>query len=626
MRAQVDDRARRLIEPAPPGSGGWIRRLWPFLAARRRDVFLAFGASIVGMGLSALTPLVTKVVVDDVVGDGEGSITPWLVALMGIAVVTFIGAYVRRYVGGRVALDVQYDLRTSIFERLQRLDLAGHDHMRTGQLVSRASSDVGLLQGILSFLPITAGNLVTLLVSVVVMAVLSPILTAVALVAVPALLIVMVRLRLRVFPASWDAQQRAGEVAEVVEEAVSGVRVVKGFGQERRMIGDLTGSAEKLFRSRARLVRIQARYTPMLQTIPALSQVLVLVLGGWLVINDRITLGTFLAFASYLVQLVAPSRMLAGLLALAQQARAGGERVLELLDSTSEVTDRPGAVPLTEARGEISFDAVTFGYLRSEPVLDDFSLHLAPGERVAVVGTSGSGKSTLALLLPRFYDVQEGRITLDGMDVRDLTLESLRRSVGVVFEESFLFSDSVRSNIAYGRPDASADDVERAARAAAAHDFILELPDGYDTVVGERGLTLSGGQRQRIALARTLLTDPRVLVLDDATSAVDATTEEEIQSSLSTLLEGRTTLLIAHRRSTLRLADRIVVVDGGRLVAEGTHEELLVSSPLYRALLAGPDDEILEGDDDAGGGLGRGDRVGVAGAASRLPHWSGSRC
>jgi ATP-binding cassette subfamily B protein len=581
-----------VIEPAP--HGGWIRRLWPFLAAHRRDVLFAFGASILGMGLSSLSPLVTKFVVDDVVVHHHGSIGPWLGVLFAIAVAAFAGAFVRRFVGGRIALDVQYDLRTAIFERLQRLDLAGHDRMRTGQLVSRASSDVGLLQGILSFLPVTAGNIVTLVVSLVVMVSLSPMLTAVALVAVPALLAVMIRLRLRVFPASWDAQQLAGEVADVVEESVSGVRVVKGFGQERRMVEDLSHTAEGLFRSRARLVRIQARYTPMLQSIPTLSQVLVLVLGGWLVIHDEITLGTFLAFASYLVQLVAPSRMLAGLLALGQQARAGAERVLDLLDSTSEVTDRPGAEPLTDVRGEVVFDDISFGYLRAEPVLDGFSLHLDPGERVAVVGTSGSGKSTLALLLPRFYDVQRGRVTIDGRDVRDVTLESLRRTVGVVFEESFLFSDTIRANIAYGRPEATDEEIEEAARAAAAHGFILDLPDGYDTVVGERGLTLSGGQRQRIALARTLLTDPRVLILDDATSSVDATTEEEIQGALTTLLEGRTTILVAHRRSTLRLADRIVVVDGGRVVASGQHEDLLATSALYRGLLAGPDDAIVE--------------------------------
>ena len=380
------------------------------------------------------------------------------------------------------------------------------------------------------------------------------------------------------------------------------------------MIGDLTASAEGLFRSRARLVRIQARYTPMLQTIPALSQVLVLVLGGWLVINDRITLGTFLAFASYLVQLVAPSRMLAGLLAVGQQARAGGERVLELLDSTSEV-DRPAgrrAARRRARRGQLRRRHLRLPALRAGAGRTSrCTSPPASGWRWWARPARASRPSRCCC--PASTTCRRGGSRSTAMDVRDVTLESLRRSVGVVFEESFLFSDTVRSNIAYGRPDASADDVERAARAAAAHDFILELPDGYDTVVGERGLTLSGGQRQRIALARTLLTDPRVLVLDDATSAVDATTEEEIQSSLSTLLEGRTTLLIAHRRSTLRLADRIVVVDGGRLVAEGTHEELLGSSPLYRALLAGPDDAIRRGAGGRRPGLGRGDHLGLAG-------------
>ena len=437
-------------------------------------------------------------------------------------------AYVRRFIGGRVALDVQFDLRNAIYERLQRLDLASHDELSTGQLVSRASSDVGLLQGMLSLLPITAGNLVGVVVSLVVMVILSPLLTVVALVAVPALAWVALRLRTKVFPATWDAQQRAGDVAQVVDEAVSGVRVVKGFGQEDRALADLTSAAGDLYRSRVRNVRVQARYTPALQSIPVLAQVATLALGGWLAIHGRITLGTFLAFSSYLVQLVAPIRMMATLIAVGQQARAGAERVLELLDSNPRVVDPPNPKPLVAAAssnpsgngaapkmvGAVAFDDVSFGYLRTEPVLAGFSLHLAAGERVAIVGASGSGKSTVALLLPRFYDVQQGAVTLDGIDVRDLALDELRRAVGVVFEESFLFSDSVRANIAYGRPDASDEEVEAAARAAAAHDFITALPRGYDTEVGERGLTLSGGQRQRVALApsrahRPARADPR---------------------------------------------------------------------------------------------------------------------
>ncbi|HEX9969987.1 MAG TPA: ABC transporter ATP-binding protein, partial [Acidimicrobiales bacterium] len=518
-------------------------------------------------------------------------LAPWLALLLLFGLFRFGAAFVRRYTGGRVALDVQHDLRTAIYDRLQRLDYARHDELQTGQLVSRANSDVGLVQGLLSFLPLMAGNVVMLVVSVVVMAFLSPLLTLVVLAVVPLVLLVAMRLRTGVFPAAWDAQQRAAEVAGVVDEAVSGVRVVKGFGQEQRELDHLASSASTLFSSRMRLIRIQARFSSALQAVPQLGQVGIVALGGWLALRGRISVGTFLAFSSYLVQLVAPMRMFAVLLAFAQQARAGAERIFELLDSNPVVTERPDAGEVARLRGEVTFEDVRFGYLRSEPVLQGFSLRVAPGETVALVGASGSGKSTVSLLLPRFYDVQDGGVRIDGVDVRDVTFESLRRQIGVVFEESFLFSDSVRANIAYGRPDATDEEVRAAARAAEADGFIEALPHGYDTVVGERGLTLSGGQRQRIALARALLTDPRVLVLDDATSSVDSRVEEEIHATLRRLMEGRTTLLVAHRRSTLRLADRIVVVDRGRVADEGTHEELLARSPLYRTLLAGPGED-----------------------------------
>ncbi|HEX4532445.1 MAG TPA: ABC transporter ATP-binding protein, partial [Acidimicrobiia bacterium] len=406
------------------------------------------------------------------------------------------------------------------------------------------------------------------------------------------------------FPAQWDSLQRAGEVAGVVDEAVSGVRVVKGFGQEDRELAGLTDAAEGLYRSRVRTVRLQARYQSALQAIPALGQVGVLALGGWLAIQGQISIGTFLAFSTYLVQLLAPVRMFAGMVAVAEQARAGSERIFELIDSNPLVTEQPDAPPLEVTTAEITFEHVSYGYLRSEPVLRDFSLRVAPGETVALVGASGSGKSTVSLLLPRFYDVQGGSIRIDGVDVRDVTLDSVRREIGIVFEDAFLFSDTVRANIAYGRPGASDDDIERAARVAGAHDFVMDLPLGYDTVVGERGLTLSGGQRQRISIARAVLTDPRVLVLDDATSSVDTRTEEQIHATLREIMADRTTVLIAHRRSTLRLADRIVLVADGRVAESGTHEELLASSPEYRALLHGPgddleDDETVEPDRDA---------------------------
>jgi len=581
--------------PPPEGKErkekGWIRQLWPWLARHKKDVYLAFGVAIVGMVIAALTPVVEKVLLDNINLHPDAAIWPWLLLLVLAGVIRFGAAYVRRFFGGRVALSVQHDLRTAIYDTLQRLDFARHDELQTGQLVSRASSDVALLQGLLAFLPIISGNLVMLVISLVIMLILSPLLTLVALAVVPLLFVVALRMRSGVFPASWDAQQQAAEVAGVVDESVTGVRVVKGFGQEDRERDRLTDRSHGLFRSRMRLVRIQALLVPTLQALPAFGQVAVLALGRWLALHGHITLGTFLAFSTYLVQLSAPARMFAGLVAVGQQARAGAERIFELLDSNPLVTESHDAKPLPTVRGQIDFDDVSFGYMRSEPVLNGFTLHVQPGEVVALVGASGSGKSTVSLLLPRFYDVQDGTVRIDGTDVRDVTLDSLRRQIGVVFEESFLFSDSVRNNIAFGVPDATFDDVIAAAQAAEAHEFILALPDGYDTVVGERGLTLSGGQRQRVALARALLTDPHVLILDDATSSVDARIEEEIHATLRRLLQNRTTLLIAHRRSTLRLADRIAVVDGGRVVDSGTHDELMLRCGLYRRLLAGPGDD-----------------------------------
>ena len=441
------------VEPAP--RGGWIRRLWPFLVAHKGKVAIALGVAVVGQVVVALTPVIEKVVIDDVIKSNDQPLWPWIVLLIGAAVVGFVAAYIRRYVGGRVALDVQYDLRNAIFERLQRLDFARHDELPTGQLVSRASSDLGLIQGLLSFTPIMVGNIVLVVVSLVVMVVLSPLLTLIAILCIPVLLWVSLRLRLTLFPATWEAQQRAGEVAGVVDEAVSGVRVVKGFGQEDRELHHLTETSEGLFRSRVRMVRMQAKLQSALQTIPVLGQVAVLGLGGWLAIQGEVSVGTFFAFSSYLVQLVAPVRMFATLLAISQQARAGAERILEILDSNPLVTEKPDARALTGVRGAVDFEHVRYGYLRSEPVLCDFTLHVAPGETVALVGASGSGKSTVSLLLPRFYDIQEGAITIDDVDLRDVTLDSLRRNIGVVFEDSFLFSDSVHNNIAYGRPDAT---------------------------------------------------------------------------------------------------------------------------------------------------------------------------
>ncbi|MFD9562298.1 ABC transporter ATP-binding protein [Streptomyces sp. NPDC059994] len=568
---------------------GWARRLTGYAWRYRRDVVLALGSSLGGMAVMALVPLVTKVIIDDVIGAHTRSLAVWTGLLIAAAVVVYVLTYIRRYYGGRLALDVQHDLRTDMYATITRLDGRRQDELSTGQVVGRATSDLQLIQGLLFMLPMTIGNILLFLISLAVMAWLSPLLTLVALAVAPALWFIARLSRTRLFPATWYAQGQAAAVAGVVDGAVSGVRVVKGFGQEDQETGKLREVGRKLFAGRLRTIKLNSRYTPALQAVPALGQVAMLALGGWLATRGEITLGTFVAFSTYLAQLVGPVRMLAMVLTVGQQARAGVERVLELIDTEPSIADGTKELP-ADAPATVEFDDVRFGYEDGRPVLDGFSLEIHPGETVAVVGASGSGKSTVSLLLPRFYDVTHGAVLVGGHDVRELTLASLRAAIGLVPEDSFLFSDTVRANIAYGKPDATQEEIEAAARAAQADHFISELPGGYDTTVGEHGLTLSGGQRQRVALARAILTDPRLLVLDDATSAVDARVEHEIHEALKSVMAGRTTLLIAHRRSTLNLADRIAVLDEGRLAALGTHEELQRDSALYRRLLTDPDE------------------------------------
>ncbi|MCS0605349.1 ABC transporter ATP-binding protein/permease [Streptomyces sp. LP11] len=568
---------------------GWVRRLAGYAWRYPKDVVLALGASLAGMAVLAVVPLITKVIIDDVIGDHSRDMAPWAGALLGAAVLVYGLAYVRRYYGGRLALDVQHDLRTEMYGSITRLDGRRQDELSTGQVVGRATSDLQLIQGLLFMLPMTIGNVLLFLISLVIMAWLSPPLTLVALAVAPAIGWIARRSRSRLHPATWYAQAQAAAVAGVVDGAVSGVRVVKGFGQEEQETGKLREVGRRLFAGRLRTIRLNSRYTPALQAVPALGQVAMLALGGWLAVRGHITLGTFVAFSTYLAQLVSPVRMLAVVLTVGQQARAGTERVLELIDTEPVLRDGTRTLP-ADAPATVEFDDVSFGYEGGPQVLDGLSLEIRSGETLAVVGSSGSGKSTLSLLLPRFYDVGRGAVLVGGHDVRELTLDSLRAAIGLVPEDSFLFSDTVRANIAYGRPDAGQEEIEAAARAAQADRFIAELPEGYDTKVGEQGLTLSGGQRQRVALARALLSDPRLLVLDDATSAVDARVEHEIHEALTHVMRGRTTLLIAHRRSTLNLADRIAVLDGGRLADLGTHEELQARCALYRRLLTDPDE------------------------------------
>ncbi|KIF03243.1 ABC transporter [Streptomyces sp. RSD-27] len=567
---------------------GWGRRLAAYTWRYRTNVLLALGSSLAGMAVMALVPLVTRVIIDDVIGNRTRPMGPWAGLLVGAALLVYAATYVRRYYGGRLALDVQHDLRTDMYDTIARLDGRRQDELSTGQVVGRATSDLQLIQGLLFMLPMTIGNFLLFGISLAVMVWLSPLLTVVALLMAPALWFIAKRSRKKLFPATWYAQGQAAAVATVVDGAVTGVRVVKGFGQEEQETGKLREAGRRLFGGRMRAIRMNSRYTPALQAVPALGQVAMLALGGWLATNGHITLGTFVAFSTYLAQLVGPVRMLAMVLTVGQQARAGVERVFELIDTEPVIREGTRELP-ADAPATVEFEDVRFGYDPERPVLDGFSLALREGETVAVVGASGSGKSTVSLLLPRFYDADHGTVRVGGHDVRELTYDSLRAAIGLVPEDSFLFSDTIRANIAYGRPGATDEEIRAAARAAQAESFIQALPAGYDTKVGEQGLTLSGGQRQRIALARALLTDPRLLLLDDATSAVDARVEHEIHEALRAVMAGRTTLLIAHRRSTLALADRIAVLDGGRLADIGTHEELEVRSALYRRLLTDPE-------------------------------------
>jgi ATP-binding cassette subfamily B protein len=570
---------------------GWLRRLSRACWRYPRNAVLALAGTLVVSLVGIAIPLIQRAIVDDLTSAAQPAIWPLAVALLVAAGASFAGLYVRRYRGGQLSLDVQHDLRTQLFSALSRLDGTRQDELHTGQIVSRSISDLTMIQSLLSMVPMLMGNAVLFVGSLAAMAFLSPTLTLIALAVGPPLWFISAASRRTLFPASWDAQQQAAGIAAVVDEAVTGVRVVKGFGQEGQEVGRIERASARLYASRVRAVRLLARYNPALQAVPALGQVGVLALGGWLALRGTISLGTFLAFSSYLVAMVWPVRSLAGLVTIGQQARASVIRVFEVIDARPVVTDRPGALPLPPGVPDVELGDVWFGYVPSQPVLRGLSLRVTPGETLALVGPAGSGKSTISLLLPRFYDVSGGSLRVGGHDVRDLAQDSLRAAIGLVMEDSFLFSDSVAANIAFGRPDATREQIVAAARAAEADEFIAGLPQGYDTVVGEKGLTLSGGQRQRVALARALLTDPAILVLDDATSAVDPQVEAEIHETLRRVMHGRTTLLIAHRRSTLQLAQRIAVLDEGRLVDEGSHEELMARCPLYRLLLAGPGED-----------------------------------
>jgi ATP-binding cassette subfamily B protein len=491
----------------------------------------------------------------------------------------------RRFLAGRLSLAVEYDLRNAMYRHLQRLSFGFYDRHQTGQLMSRATVDLQSVRFFLGYgLIFFSQNLITVVVVVAALVAIDWQLALIALAISPAIVVAAYRYSRISHPVLKDVQQRIADVTTHAEENIVGVRVVKAFAQEERETTRFAGLAGRVFDQAINAARIQARYVPMLQSLPNLAIAAVLLVGGYSVIHGSLSLGSFFAVNGYLLLLVVPLRSVGMWVGQYQRAMASGERIFEILDVDRDILERPEAGPLPEGPGHIRLEGVEFGYEPGRPVLRDVDLDVAAGSTVALIGPTGCGKTTLTALIPRFYDVAAGRVTVDGADVRDVTLDSLRADVGIVSQDTFLFSTSVAENIAYGTPDATPDEIVRAARQAQAHDFICDLPDGYETRVGERGLTLSGGQRQRIAIARALLMNPRILILDDATASVDATTEAKIKLALREVMKGRTTLIIAHRLSTISLAEKIVVLEAGRIVAQGTHADLIEESDVYRQI------------------------------------------
>lgn len=556
-----------------------LRRL---AAEQRRRVLWGILAGFAYAGFRVCVPLVTREVVDRGIRSGRLSLVLELVGLallVGAASATNSG--LRRYMAIAFSIRAETDLRTRMFQHLQRLSFSYHDTTQTGQLMARANSDLLQVRQLMVFVPLALANVLTFVAVAVIVIVVDWRLGLASLVALPFINLSASRFSRGLGPIMNGLQQRLADVSQTVEENVAGVRVVKAYRAEEHEVAKLSAQADSVFDTSLRAARVRATWLPLFDFLPNVALIVVLVYGGHRVVSGDITIGSLLAFMQYLSMLIWPLRILGLLVAQYARAATSAGRVEEILSTEPIITDRPGAMELPPGPGDVELRHVQFAYQPGFPVLTDVSLRIPGGSSVALVGPTGCGKSTVARLLPRFYDSDGGQILLDGRDIYSVKLTSLRNAIAMVFEDTFLFSDSIRNNIAYGRLDATVEEVERAARLAQAHEFICRLPDGYETVIGEQGFTLSGGQRQRIAIARAILRDPRVLILDDATSSVDAGMEEEIREALGEVMRGRTTLIIAHRLATIALADRVIFLSGGRVVAEGTHEELIDTVPEY---------------------------------------------